>query len=61
MHPPSPSRPPDLQELERLFPTEIAADGSKAKILKSKVRPGSGGSEGGQGVSGMAWPVAGLN
>jgi 15-cis-phytoene desaturase len=26
-----------LQELERLFPTEIAADGSKAKIRKYKV------------------------
>ena len=33
--PPSPLPPP--QELERLFPGEIAADGSKAKILKYKV------------------------
>lgn len=28
---------PSFQELERLFPTEISADGSKAKIRKWKV------------------------
>ena len=33
--PPAPHRTP--QELERLFPNEIAADQSKAKILKYKV------------------------
>ena len=32
---PTPLHP--LQELERLFPGEIAADGSKAQILKYKV------------------------
>lgn len=28
-----------MQELYRLFPTEIAPDGSKAKLLKYAVRP----------------------
>ena len=34
-HPPTPDS--HTQELERLFPTEIAADGSKAVVRKSVV------------------------
>jgi hypothetical protein len=37
-HPPtSPQSNPSPQELERLFPNEIAADGSKAKVRKSVI------------------------